>query len=235
MTDTTCAYCFKSLDPNGAPRCPMCHAAHHTDCWNDNGGCAALGCTAAPASNAPRPVAVESPGFPEPSQQTDVEALLASPRNKRLDADYRKLMSAFAGHETVRVTAVGGYPPERYQVIYNIPGLRLDEQGRIVRVNQHVVDLYLPTGYPREKPYATTMAPVFHPNFGASICLADYWSPTQSVVDIVVQVADMLQYRLYNIHSPLNAVAANWAAENRHQLPISNVDVMPAETPIELS
>ena len=65
---------------------------------------------------------------------------------------------------------------------------------------------------------------------GAHICIADYWSPAQPLVDIVVQIADMLQYRQYNIHSPLNAVAANWARRQPHKVPVGHIDLMPDES-----
>jgi len=158
-----------------------------------------------------------------------------TPRQRRLEADHRQLRAAFAGHAQIQVQALGPVPPERYRVVYNLPGLRLDEARRVTRVYQHIVDLYLPAGYPREKPYATTAAPVFHPNFGAHICIADFWSPSQSLVDVVLQIADMLQYRVYNVRSPLNAVAAKWATENAHQLPIANIDTMPVDPIVTLA
>lgn len=157
-----------------------------------------------------------------------------NPRSRRLSADHESLVHAFAGHPTIVVTPVGPLPPERYTVVFNLPGLRLDAQNHVTRVHQHVVDLYLPQGYPREKPYATTAHPVFHPNFGAHICLADFWSPSQSLVDVVVQIGDMLQYRLYNVRSPLNAVAAAWATENQHQLPVGNAQTLPRDVDVRL-
>jgi len=92
----------------------------------------------------------------------------------------------------------------------------------------------LPPEYPREKPYLTTNYPVFHPNFGAYVCIADFWSPSQSLVDILVEVGDMLQWRLFNVKSPLNAVAARWSEENGWQLPVGNVDVLPLSDDIIL-
>jgi ubiquitin-protein ligase len=157
-----------------------------------------------------------------------------TPRERRLEADFHQMLSAFAGHPCIRVQPVGPMPPERYQIVYDVPGLRLSPDNEVVRVGQHVVNLYLPASYPREKPYATTLEPVFHPNFGAHICIADFWSPSQSLVDVVVQLADMLQFRLYNVRSPLNAVAARWATENVHQLPIGNLDTLPLEPTVTL-
>jgi len=157
-----------------------------------------------------------------------------TPRERRLNADFHQLLSAFAGHRCIRVQPIGPMPPERYQIVYDVPGLRLSPDNRVVRVNQHIVNIYLPAAYPREKPYATTLEPVFHPNFGAHICIADFWSPSQSLVDVVVQIADMIQFLLYNVRSPLNAVAARWATENTYQLPIATLDTLPVEPMVTL-
>ena len=46
--DAMCAYCHTSLGTDPAPRCPLCAAAHHEDCWDENVGCAVLGCAAGP-------------------------------------------------------------------------------------------------------------------------------------------------------------------------------------------
>jgi ubiquitin-protein ligase len=173
-------------------------------------------------------------GPPAPAAAAGDPLGLHSPRDKRLDRDYRQLMTTFAGHPHVRVEPRSSYPPERYGITLKVPGLRMDEHNRIVTADVHFVELYLPAQYPREKPYATSTYPVFHPNFGAHICIADYWSPAQSLVDIVVQIADMLQYRQYNIHSPLNAVAANWVADNQQQVPVGGVELMPADLVVEI-
>jgi len=39
-----CGYCFGNLRANRAPECPSCGAAHHRDCWIENGGCVQFGC-----------------------------------------------------------------------------------------------------------------------------------------------------------------------------------------------
>lgn len=157
-----------------------------------------------------------------------------NPRLRRLGADHEKLTLAFAGHPTVAVEALGAPPPDRYRVVYNVPGLRIDAEHRVTRSQQHVVQILLPPGYPRDKPYCTVDAPVFHPNFGNYICIADFWSPSQSLVDVVVQIGDMLQYKLYNTRSPLNAVAARWAQENLASLPVGRVELLPQEPEVRL-
>ena len=150
-----------------------------------------------------------------------------SPRARRLTADYAALTEAFAGHPAITVLPIGPTPPERYRVVYDVPSLSLTPDRQPHRTHQTIVEILLPPNYPREKPYLTTNYAVFHPNFGAHVCIADHWSPSQALVDIIVEVGDMLQWRLYNVKSPLNAVAATWSAENSWQLPVGNVDVMP--------
>lgn len=151
-----------------------------------------------------------------------------SPRQRRLAADHQELTESFTGHQHVFVTPVGAEPPERYQIVYNVPGLVTDQSNNLQILGQHVVHMTLPSGYPREKPYFTCDSPVFHPNFGNYICIADFWSPSQSLTDVVVEIGDLLQYKLYNVRSPLNALAARWVAENPQRVPISNINLIPA-------
>lgn len=157
-----------------------------------------------------------------------------TPRLRRLEADYNRLTTALAGHPSVTLQPMGPPPPDRYRVVYRVPGMHSRQPGVITPVGQHVVDIQLVGGYPREKPYCTSLSPVFHPNFGAYICIADFWSPGQTLLDVVVQIGDMLQYKLYNTSSPLNAVAARWAVENIAHLPLGLVELMPVEPEINL-
>jgi ubiquitin-protein ligase len=157
-----------------------------------------------------------------------------NPRMRRLEADYQRLIVAFSGHPHLRLEPVGPVPPERYRIVYNVPGIRVGPENKLVKADQHVVHLQLPAGYPREQPYCTTEEQIFHPNFGNHICIADYWSPSQSLVDVVVQIGEMLQYRLYNTRSPLNAVAARWASEHLNVLPIGRLELLPRVPEIKL-
>jgi hypothetical protein len=49
----TCPYCrFPLKEGTELALCSHCRAAHHLDCWSDNGGCAVLGCAGAPTVGA---------------------------------------------------------------------------------------------------------------------------------------------------------------------------------------
>jgi len=160
---------------------------------------------------------------------------LPSPRIARLTNDYTQLRLRFDGHPFIRVEPVGAIPPERYQIIYDVPTLRLDEYNRPTVSPRTIVTLTLPMGYPKEKPHAVSHEQIFHPNFGDYICIADFWSPAQTLADIILDIGQMLQWQKYNVQSPLNAVAADWAVKNGHELPVGHHDLfsqsgMPAVT-----
>jgi hypothetical protein len=157
-----------------------------------------------------------------------------NPRLRRLTADHESLVTAFSGHPFVRVEVAGGSPPDRYRVYYRVWGLHRTATNELQRVSLHLVDIQLPAGYPREKPYCTTAAPIFHPNFGSYICIADLWTPDRSLVDVVVQIGDMIQFKLYNTGSPLDAIAGRWAAEQVASLPVGTADLYPIETDVTL-
>lgn len=144
-----------------------------------------------------------------------------TPRMRRLEADYRELRARFDADPYIEIQAEG-QPPEQYTIIYRVPALRPSTTG-VALVQQTVVHLTLGAQYPRMKPIAVSVDPVFHPNFGPhdnAICIADFWVPAQSLADIVVDIGDMLQYKKYNIQSPLNAQAANWTQSHKLEIPL---------------
>ncbi len=150
---------------------------------------------------------------------------MKSPRLTRLHNDYEVLMQRFDGSEFVDVQPIGAMPPERYRIIYRVPSLRVDGASRPTESSLTVVEVSLPSGYPREKPYVVTKEKVFHPNFGEYVCIADFWTPSQSLADIIVEIGQMLQWQKYNIQSPLNAIAADWAVKNMTDLPLSEIQL----------
>jgi ubiquitin-protein ligase len=150
---------------------------------------------------------------------------MTSPRIRRLESDYATLRARFDGHPNIRVEPLGTVPPEHYRITYEVDSLRLDPDNRPVVVATTVVDFDLPSGYPREKPHAVAHGDVFHPNFGQYVCIADFWSPAQSLADIVLEVGEMLQWQKYNVQSPLNAIAADWAVKNVENLPVGKIEL----------
>lgn len=157
---------------------------------------------------------------------------MLNPRQRRLVADYEAIRAEFAGHAHVRVEPIGHLPPEAYRITYKLDGLRLEGDQPVV-ANEHVVDLRLPLGYPREQPLATPETPIFHPNVSATYCIGDYWAAGQPLADIIAKIGDMIQYRTYNVKSPLDAVAARWVADNESLFPIGTAELGTPDIEIE--
>jgi hypothetical protein len=68
----SCPYCRFSFKRGvGVVGCPSCRAVHHDECWEENGGCAVLGCKSAPTAPVPAavpPVPIAPPAtFPAPA------------------------------------------------------------------------------------------------------------------------------------------------------------------------
>ena len=95
-----------------------------------------------------------------------------------------------------------------------------------VESKHHEIEIFLPPEYPRDKPKCVALTPIFHPNFGDFICIGDFWVAGMNLSDIILQIGNMIQYRLYNIRSPLNAVAARWTKENENLFPIGNEELI---------
>jgi ubiquitin-protein ligase len=148
---------------------------------------------------------------------------VSAPRLRRLAADYESVRAEFSGHPHVRVEPLGpNRPPEAYRVALRVRGLRLDG-NQPVPAEEHQVEIRLPQGYPREKPLCTPLTPLFHPNVRDYYCIQDHWAAGQSLVDTIAKIADMIQFRVYNPASPLDALAARWASQNAHLFPLGNV------------
>jgi hypothetical protein len=67
------------------------------------------------------------------------------------------------------------------------------------------------------------LTPIFHPNISANglVCLGGYstnWVPSLRLDDLCLMLWDMIRYRNFDIGSPYNRVAAEWARTQRHYI-----------------
>lgn len=158
------------------------------------------------------------------------------PRLRRLQSDYELVREVFSGHPHVALAPLGTrLPPENYRVEFRLRGLFLEGDQPAHR-DVHHVEIMLPRRYPAEKPYVVPLEPVFHPNIRDYFCIADYWAAGTTLADVIVKLGDMIQWRIYNTASPLDAIAARWAAEQEYAgiFPIGNVDLGVADFEIAI-
>lgn len=142
--------------------------------------------------------------------------------------DEQMLESLLRDWPRLQITGRAGMPPEIYRVTYNLRGLYVSPSGEILERDIHVLEVNLTLGYPRRAPQCRMLTPVFHPNFDDSmVCVGDFWAASEGLDDLILRIGRMIAYQEYNTKSPLNGLAAKWAVQNSHLLPIDSQPVAP--------
>src|SRR6202050_4336141 len=153
---------------------------------------------------------------------------MPSPRIRRLMLDEETLQGLLQGWPLIQITGKAGIPPEIYRFTYNLRGLYVSGSGEILERDSHVLEVNLTLGYPRRAPQCRMLTPVFHPNFDDSmVCIGDFWAASEGLDQLIIRIGRMISYQEYNTKSPLNGLAAKWAAQNSHLLPIDPRPVAP--------
>src|SRR5580700_9967791 len=153
---------------------------------------------------------------------------MASPRTRRLKTDYDLLTRRLQNWPIIQITATAGIPPEVYRITYALKGLYVTPSGEILDRDTHVLEISLSLEYPRRAPQCRMLTPVFHPNFDdATVCIGDFWAASEGLDDLIVRIGRMIAYQEYNTRSPLNGLAARWAAEHPQFLPIDPRAIAP--------
>jgi ubiquitin-protein ligase len=142
--------------------------------------------------------------------------------------DEQRLRQVFENWRPIQITGTAGMPPEIYRFTYNLRGLYVAPGGEILERDVHLLEVNLTLGYPRRAPQCRMLTPVFHPNFDDSmVCIGDFWAASEGLDDLIVRIGRMIAYQEYNTKSPLNGLAAKWAAQNPHLLPVDSGPVAP--------
>jgi len=159
-----------------------------------------------------------------PATNRTIGFAIMSVRLRRLQADYEKLRAFLAQQPRIRLIQAQGTPPERYQLEFQIKGLReVDEQ--LQTVANHMVEIALPLSYPRLPPQCRMLTPVFHPNIAPhAICIGDHWAAGEPLWSMVARIGEMIAYQSYNTKSPLNGEAARWVEANQDRLPLDSTN-----------
>src|SRR5438132_11432323 len=156
---------------------------------------------------------------------------MPAPRIRRLILDEQTLQGLLQNWPLIQITGKAGIPPEIYRFTYNLRGLYVSGSGEILERDSHVLEVNLTLGYPRRAPQCRMLTPVFHPNFDDSVvCIGDFWAASEGLDQLIIRIGRMISYQEYNTKSPLNGLAAKWAAQNSHLLPI---DPRPVAPPLE--
>ncbi|QEH34197.1 Ubiquitin-conjugating enzyme [Aquisphaera giovannonii] len=156
---------------------------------------------------------------------------MSTVRLRRLQADFEKVSDYVRRHPRLQLIQTDGTPPERYQVEFQVKGLR-QKGDELAVVASHMVEVLLPLSYPRMPPQCRMLTPVFHPNIAPhAICIGDHWSPGEPLWSILARIGEMIAYQSYNTRSPLNGEAAKWVEQHKDDLPLDPISLMPDEPP----
>jgi len=156
---------------------------------------------------------------------------MPSPRVRRLMLDEETLHSLLQDWPVIQISGKAGMPPEIYRFTFNLKGLYVSGSGAILERDSHILEVNLSLGYPRRAPQCRMLTPIFHPNFDNSmVCIGDFWAASEGLDDLIIRIGRMIAYQEYNTKSPLNGLAAKWAAQNAHLLPI---DARPIAPPLK--
>jgi ubiquitin-protein ligase len=138
-----------------------------------------------------------------------------SPRIRRLRSDLAALEKLKAESSVFGFKATGR-PPQQYTVSFQGTSLARD-RGKVGVREHHEVEIKLGASYPRTMPGIRWLTPIYHPNISeiGMVCLGAYgthWVPSLALDELCVMLWDMARYQNYDIRSPYNREAAQWAA-----------------------
>lgn len=150
-----------------------------------------------------------------------------TPRERRLIADFNELRHLDSPY--VSIVPVGTEPPESYRVNYTLRGVTLGLDGQpAISDRQHIL-FRLGASYPRDAPRLVAETAIFHPNvppaIGHEFSLCDRWTPADSLWDVIVAMAELIQFQRYDGEQAQNPVAEAWVAANPDAFPIGQVDL----------
>jgi ubiquitin-protein ligase len=152
-------------------------------------------------------------------------------REARLKLDLKR-MEKLAQESSLISFEAKGDPPEQYSIYYRCTGLR--SPG--VPQNNHAVVISLGAQYPVRPPAIVWQTPIFHPNIKPpyACVLGEAWKARKFLDELVLQLGEMIQYKSYNVHDPLDPEAAAWARDNPRPFPVDDRelrDLMPKAKP----
>lgn len=130
--------------------------------------------------------------------------------------------------------------PTFYDVRFDYPGFKaLGENGHTpIITTDHRVEITLGAEYPQRALRVRWMTPIFHPNIdpdSGGVCLGvllQRYLPGLGLARLVTMLAEMIQYRNFDMSNALNRVAAAWSAKMEHWPFIQEIGGSPFQGPV---
>ncbi len=145
-------------------------------------------------------------------------ALNEQNRIRDLVADHQDMNELVGWNHHISFTTNMTYAPTQYTISFDYPsivGLKADGHTPIIR-NEHQVEITMGAGYPESAPWVRWLTPIFHPNIDPAdgeVCLGvlrERYLPGLGLARIVTMLAEMLQFRNFDMSNAFNKEAARW-------------------------
>lgn len=149
-------------------------------------------------------------------------------RARRLSAEYGRIKKLHDRHGLFSIERMVHDPPDRYIFRYTCRGIAALQNERPAYSEEHRVALVLTDTFPISMPLMEWLTPIFHPNIkadGQSVCIGD-WFQAKTLDELALMLGDMIQYKNYASHDPLNLEASLWAMQNKHLFPVDNRNLL---------
>jgi ubiquitin-protein ligase len=162
-------------------------------------------------------------------------------RVSTLVADHKNLEELRRSNPKIDFIPNTSHAPSKYKIIFletGICGIR--ENGTPMTSDRHEIEIELGPNYPGEAPKVKWKTAIFHPNISpktGNVCLGvlgDSYLPGLGLARLVLMLFEMLQFRNYDIDSPFNEKAAEWAKEKAHHKHIIAIGGYQYQAPVEV-
>jgi hypothetical protein len=139
----------------------------------------------------------------------------------RLEFEFRGVQRNFAYHPFIRLVSIQDDPPGEYEIEYRVRTLCVGESGELEYTDSVPARVELPSGFPYVPPVVRPHKGLFHPNVSwEGIHLSAAWQPTDTLVEYLRKVGELLAWRAYDPGSVVNDVALEWLEANSGELPL---------------
>jgi ubiquitin-protein ligase len=143
-------------------------------------------------------------------------------RTKRLQAEQDRVRALHERGGLFAIDAALGEPPDRYVFRFTCRGIASVFGEEPIYSEEHQVAVVLTETYPTTAPLMEWLTPIFHPNIrsdGQGVCIGS-WYPAKTLDQLVLMLGEMIQYRNYASHDPLNLEASLWAMSRKELFPV---------------
>lgn len=145
-------------------------------------------------------------------------------RNTRLVSDLREIDDLCEDNEDLDFEANDDYAPNEYIIyMYYESFIEKPTNGQRPKTSdEHKVEIKLPSEYPLAPPRVKWLTPIFHPNIhqqDRTVCLGqlqDRFVPSMGLARVVLMLAEIAQWRNFDIFGAFNQEAARWASQQEN-------------------